>query len=132
MLYQMPSTAIAWSVYEGFKHVINNYSSTAATQHPYDTLASEIRDRGGAASGGGLSSAPGHAAGVGGSPNFPFFDQLSLGTVFRYKGVVSRAGLFRSVLFGNSDLHVPVSGVCIQYRTKKTVSQIHFVKNIFI
>jgi hypothetical protein len=76
VLYQMPSTAIAWSVYEGFKHVINNYSSTAATtaQHPYDTLASEIRDRGGsAANSGGLSSAPGHAAGVGGSPNLSFF-----------------------------------------------------------
>ena len=71
----MPSTAIAWSVYEGFKHVINNYSSTTATaQHPYDTLASEIRDRGGsAASGGGLSSAPGHAAGVGGLTKFAFF-----------------------------------------------------------
>jgi hypothetical protein len=74
VLYQMPSTAIAWSVYEGFKHVINNYSSTAAvTQHPYDTLASEIRDRGGsAASGGGLSSAPGHAVGVGGLTKFAY------------------------------------------------------------
>jgi hypothetical protein len=74
VLYQMPSTAIAWSVYEGFKHVINNYSSTATTQHPYDTLASEIRDRGGsAASGGGLSSAPGHSAGVGWLTKFAFF-----------------------------------------------------------
>jgi hypothetical protein len=48
VLYQMPSTAIAWSVYEGFKHVINNYNTAAAlTQHPYDTLASELRDRAG-------------------------------------------------------------------------------------
>jgi hypothetical protein len=54
VLYQMPSTAISWSVYEGFKHVINTHNITAAAaDHPYDTLASDRRSGGG---GGGGSS----------------------------------------------------------------------------
>ena len=50
VMYQMPSTAISWSVYEGFKHVINNYGVlNNSVDHPYDTLAA---DRGGVGRGG--------------------------------------------------------------------------------
>lgn len=63
VLYQMPSTAIAWSVYEGFKHVINNYNTAAniaAAAHPYDTLASEVRrERSSPGGGGGFAAAVG-------------------------------------------------------------------------
>jgi hypothetical protein len=66
VLYQMPSTAISWSVYEGFKHVINTYNITAAAaDHPYDTLASDRRS-GGGGSGGGFG---GGDSGGGGSKN---------------------------------------------------------------
>ena len=65
-MYQMPSTAISWSVYEGFKHVINNYGVlNNSVDHPYDTLAA---DRGGVGRGGsgGSGSGGGGLSGGGG------------------------------------------------------------------
>ena len=66
-MYQMPSTAISWSVYEGFKHVINNYGVlNNSVDHPYDTLAADRGGVGRGGSGGGGSGGGGLSGGGGG------------------------------------------------------------------